>query len=413
MPNDNLSVVSIITVNYNGRRFLDACFDSLLVVDYPRELLEIIMVDNGSEDDSVRYVNERFPSVKVLKNEKNNYSQANNLGIRSSRGKYVVFINNDVVVERDWLKELVRCAEADLLIGAIGSKILLKNGKVQSLGLTQFPNFYWGDIGFYVKDSDKFNASEELVAISGCAALYRKECLEAIGVFDEDFNMYLEDVDLGIRCRKNGWKLLICSASIIHHEFHGTIGAEENARRRQEANRLLLVAKHWPDKLVEAIWQGRKYFASMPGALRVQRDNELAEALSKAIVKLRKEHGDDKAEAIEKDIVLMQQKMVYEDNTNILEELSPADKEISRRDERIIQLSLALERQDALWTKQDALLTKRLNKEITKRDERILEISRILERKDAEIISKDESIKYIRRRVELLEEELRGITSFM
>ena len=311
------------------------------------------MVDNGSEDDSVRYVNERFPSVKLLKNEKNNYSQANNLGIRSSRGKYLVFINNDIEVERNWLIELVRCAETDPLAGAVGSKILLRNGKVQSLGLTQFPNFYWGDIGFYAKDSNKLNTTEELVALSGCAALYRKECLEAIGLFDEDFNMYLEDVDLGIRCRKNGWKVTICPASIIHHEFHGTIGSEENARRKQEANRLLLVAKHWPDKLVEALSGGKKIFCFNAGALRVQRDKELTEALSKAIAKLRKEHGENRAEAIEKDIVLMQQKMSPEKDINILEELSPTDKEISRRDERIVQLNLALEHQDAFMAKAD------------------------------------------------------------
>ena len=152
MSNNNLPVVSIVIVNYNGRRFLDTCFNSLLAVDYPQKQVEIIMVDNGSKDGSIQYMKDTFSSVKVVVNNQNNYARANNLGIKNSSGKYVVFINNDITVERNWLIELVRCAEADPTIGVVGSKILFKNGLVQSLGLTHHVNFYWGDIGFHSRD---------------------------------------------------------------------------------------------------------------------------------------------------------------------------------------------------------------------------------------------------------------------
>src|SRR5712692_736505 len=115
---------SLITANYNGKRYLKDCFTALLAMDYPADRLEIIMVDNCSDDDSIAYTQEHFPKVRVVKNEVNDYSKALNLGIRSARGDLIGFINNDTRVDKRWLAELVRLFEPDDRVGCVGGKIL-------------------------------------------------------------------------------------------------------------------------------------------------------------------------------------------------------------------------------------------------------------------------------------------------
>src|SRR4030042_480542 len=101
-------LVSVITVNYNGRRFLAGCFKSLLNLKYPKDKLEIFMVDNNSRDDSVQFVHKNFPEIKVIHNDINNYCRGNNLGISRSKGKFVALLNNDTKVDKNWLGELVK-----------------------------------------------------------------------------------------------------------------------------------------------------------------------------------------------------------------------------------------------------------------------------------------------------------------
>ena len=169
-----LPLVSIITVNYNGKQFLNDCFGSLMNLDYPKNKLEIFMVDNGSADTSLDYVRKKFPKVKIVINNENNYAKANNLGIKAAKGEYIALINNDVKVDKSWLITLVKVAQEDVSIGAVGSKILFTNGSIQSVGHQEYPNFYWGDIGFREKDTNRYNILKEVSSICGCSVLYRK-----------------------------------------------------------------------------------------------------------------------------------------------------------------------------------------------------------------------------------------------
>ncbi len=188
-------IVSIIIVNYNGKKYLKECFDSLYNLNYPSDRIEIIMVDNGSSDSSLEFTEKSYPRVKVIKNNINNYCKAINLGINSAKGKYAAMLNNDTKVDENWLTELVKAIEADKQIGGAGSKILYMDGKIESAGHQELPNFYWSD-----KDHDKqFDKPQDADSLCGCAILYRKNALEDVGYFDEDFNMYLEDVDMSIR----------------------------------------------------------------------------------------------------------------------------------------------------------------------------------------------------------------------
>ena len=127
---DSLSpFVSIITVNFNGIFFLKTLFDSIACLNYPKEKLQVIMVDNGSTDGSVSYVKSNYPFVEILKMNKNlGFAGGNNEGARAARGDYIAFINNDCAVEKDWLSSLVRTMREkeaqNIKIGGAGSKVL-------------------------------------------------------------------------------------------------------------------------------------------------------------------------------------------------------------------------------------------------------------------------------------------------
>src|SRR5439155_1194903 len=133
---------SIIVVNFNGR-YLDACLCSLEAMDYPTERFEILLVDNGSDDGSDSATQLHHPAVRILHNSKNNFAAALNLGVKSSQGDYVAFCNNDVFVESEWLKELVRALEEHPSAGCAGGKILFEDGRINSVGHRELPDLHW------------------------------------------------------------------------------------------------------------------------------------------------------------------------------------------------------------------------------------------------------------------------------
>ncbi|MFH1850038.1 MAG: glycosyltransferase [archaeon] len=251
------NAVSIIIVNHNGKQYLADCLNSLAELDYPET--ETILVDNKSSDDSIQWVDRNFPSVKILRNTENNYCRALNMGIASSASDYIVLLNNDTRVEKSWLTELMKPMHQDQSVGACGSKILLENGRINSTGHVEYPNMYWADRGFSEPDKGQYDRIEEVGSLCGVAVLYRRACLADAGPFDEDFVMYCEDVDMSIRCRNAGWRLLYVPKSVVHHKYNGTgyILCPENPTEVQrlyvERNRLLLVAKHYPQRLAEAM----------------------------------------------------------------------------------------------------------------------------------------------------------------
>ena len=142
----NLPRVSIVIVNWNGLEFLNACLNSLNNLNYPKSKLEIILVDNNSIDGSVKFVKENFPQVRTIKLEGNNYCKSNNVGIKAAKGKYVALLNNDTIVDKNWLIELVKVIEKDKKIGGVGGKILFMDGKINSAGQKRAHNFSWYDI---------------------------------------------------------------------------------------------------------------------------------------------------------------------------------------------------------------------------------------------------------------------------
>ena len=244
-------------MNFNGRKHLRTLLESLFKLNYEESKHEIIFVDNGSTDDSVQFVGSKYPAVKVIKNSENSYCKGVNLGIRTSKAKYVALLNSDTKVDKNWLIELVISVEADKKAAAAGSKILTFDGFIQNAGHYELPNFYWGERGAG-ESSLNYNKEEEVLSLCGAAILYDKAVLVRLGLFDEDFIMYGEDVDMAFRLRKAGCKLVYAPKSIAYHRLHGS-GSEEISRYYVERNRLLYIAKHFPTKLSSAL-VGSGYF---------------------------------------------------------------------------------------------------------------------------------------------------------
>ncbi|MDG1942947.1 MAG: glycosyltransferase [Halioglobus sp.] len=245
--------ISVLTVTFNAIEFIESFLLSLVKVDAQNIDLEIIMVDNGSSDASVSLVREKFPDVIIIENEQNNYAGALNLGIAKSRGDFIAIANNDARVDANWLKGFLPVFDSDEKIGAVQSKILFAEGsKINSVGVEQVEHLYFRDIGFNEEDSEEFSLAAERNYITGGSVMFRRECLDDVGAWDEEFIMFMEDVDYSARCRERGWRLWYSPDSVIYHHYHGST-SEEFCDYFCTRNRFFYIAKHLPLQLPEAI----------------------------------------------------------------------------------------------------------------------------------------------------------------
>jgi len=282
--------VTVIIVHRNGKRLIKECLDSLRGLDYPRDKREVLVVDNGSTDGSVKYINRSYPEVRVLANDLNNYCSANNLGIREARGEYVALLNNDTKVDRHWLVELVRAAQSSEGIGAVGSKVLFFDGRIQSAGHEQLPHYHWGDRGLKEADQGQYSRTEEVTSVSNVSALYKKEALEKAGFFDEDFHMYSEDLDMNYRLRSLGYKIVFAPRSFVYHRLRGPRRMDALKQVLILKNRMRFLAKHFPQKLPEHLF-GFGEILLLPDALF----DEILDFIKKDLPK----YLGDKPEAIQ------------------------------------------------------------------------------------------------------------------
>lgn len=391
----HLPFVSIIIVNYNGRRWLGDCLSSLSSLDYPSDRYEVILVDNHSSDGSLALVEEHYPWVRIISSPRNlGFAGGNNLGIRSSRGEMVVLLNNDTVVDKKWLVTLVERALEGGRIGAVGSKLLffyphlpihlscrggiprdmglssdgrhlgcklrevwfggqnitqevrlvqefyswekdergpfrwtasesllalpikketaevlltleveplleedevvfsldgLEIGRfrvqgrqkvelnvslserctdiyqrwlVNSTGTILTPEVYAADRGFQSLDQGQFERAEEVFGACGASVLIKKEMLKDVGLFEDEFFMYYEDVDLFWRARLRGWQIMYEPRSVVRH-IHCGSSQEWSPLFTYHVlrNRLLMILRvGWPSLVLKS-WL--KYYLSL------------------------------------------------------------------------------------------------------------------------------------------------------
>jgi GT2 family glycosyltransferase len=256
MPNINSEpkpLVSVITLNWNGKHYLEKLLPLLEKQTYPKDRYEIIVVDNNSlKDDSVNYVKTTFPRVKLIENKTNDgFAGGCNLGMLNANGKYFVLLNNDTQPKLNWLDELVECAEKEKNTGAVVSKVLFANvGKgniINNAGSILHPNRPWPveEIGANKPDGPEYSQVREITALCGTSLLLSQKMLEEVGLFDESFFMYFEDTDLSWRGQKLGWKFYYSPASVVLHEHSGSsVEHSDFWTFYVTRNRLLIMWKH-------------------------------------------------------------------------------------------------------------------------------------------------------------------------
>jgi hypothetical protein len=250
--------VSVIILNYNGRIHLDACFKSLLQQDYSGQI-EIILVDNGSTDDSVAFVRQAFPQVRMLANAKNTgFAPAANQGVRAATGQYVAFLNNDAYAAPDWISQLVGFAEARREEGVVcvASRVLDWQGQRIDfvMGSVNFHGF--GAQPLFRVPADRLQLAEEpLLFANGGAMLIDRQVFLEIGGFDEDYFAYFEDVDLGWRLWVCGYKVLLNPHAVAYHRHHATASTMYPYQTRLlfERNALMTIIKNYDEPHLQKI----------------------------------------------------------------------------------------------------------------------------------------------------------------
>lgn len=235
----NNKKVAIIIVNWNGKIFLEDCLNHVYKQTYHN--FDVYFVDNGSKDDSVKFVRENFPQIKIIQLDKNTgFARGNNEGIREAfkddEIAYIVCLNNDTIVENNWLEELVKTVESNENMGAVSSKAYFDDGvTIQTAGLEfcralQINKKGGISIGFGLTDMEAPELSNdvEIFAPGGVAFLCKREVLKELikrdgEIFDEDFFAYVEDLDLGFRIRSFGYKCFLSAKSKLIH-LHSKTG---------------------------------------------------------------------------------------------------------------------------------------------------------------------------------------------
>jgi len=238
-------LASIIISNYNGKDLLRDCLNSLGRLKYPN--YEVIVVDSGSTDGAPEMVKNEFPWVKLIRRGKIGIGKAINIGISKSRGDILVFdLNNDDIVSEDWLNPLVKTLLSSPKVGVVCGKryIADTNGILDSAGSTIFLGITIGR-GHGKKDSAKYNRIQEVDYVAVLAT--RRDVIERVGLLDEDFYIYGEDVDFCLRARKLGYKIVYVPSSVFYHRRSTTIGEKSPRGLYWTArSRILLILKHYP-----------------------------------------------------------------------------------------------------------------------------------------------------------------------
>jgi GT2 family glycosyltransferase len=236
--------VSVVIVNWNGRRFVADCLESLAGAGEP---LELIVVDNGSTDGSVEYLRARS-DVRLLAQATNlGFAEANNLGIAAAEGDYVLLLNNDTVAAPGFLAPLLAAMEADPAVGAVQSKLLTFSephridGYGSYLTSTGFLYHYRFD-----QPDERPRPPFDIFAAKGAAMLVRRELLARVGAFDAGFFAYLEDTDLSWRIWLAGARILCVPESVVLHRGAGTAGtlASELVFFHSFKNRICMLLKN-------------------------------------------------------------------------------------------------------------------------------------------------------------------------
>ena len=233
---------SVIIVTYNSLSWLDNCLPALYSQLFKKNY-EIIIVDNGSTDGTQSFIQEHFPQAKLIQSTNLGFGTGNNIGAKHAKGEYLAFVNPDTIADPAWLTNLVTPLEANPEL-VTTSKIVLMDDptKINTCGnILHFTGF--GFVNHFKEESNKFTTDFEVDGISGAAFAMSKENYEKLGGFDEDFFLYMEDVELSWRIRARGLQIVCTVSSIVQHDYR----LDLNPKKIEwlEKGRIKILKKHY------------------------------------------------------------------------------------------------------------------------------------------------------------------------
>lgn len=248
--------VSVIILNWNGRRLLERFLPSVLATRYAN--LEVIVADNASWDDSVPWLIQNHPDVRVIvHNENLLYAGGNDAALKEASGELVCFLNNDVEVAEDWLDPLAACFE-DPRVGAVQPKVLQLDARDHFeyagaaggfLDRAGFPFARGRIIDTFERDTGQYDQATDIFWASGAAFLVRRAAYEKAGGFDRRFGMHMEEIDLCWRLWRSGYRVRVEPRSAVYHEGGGSLPQKDPRKLYFNIrNSLWMLRKHLADR---------------------------------------------------------------------------------------------------------------------------------------------------------------------
>ena len=240
--------VTVVIPNYNGMKFLKDCLDSLSKQSYTH--FETLVVDNASTDESVSFIQENYPNVKLMVMKENTgFCGGVNAGIKASKTPYVILLNNDTAVDKHYVRELVREISRSKDIFSVSSKMIqfYNRQKLDDVG-DLYNILGWAFQRGVDHPVTAYKKPTEIFSACAGAAIYRRSVFQKIGYFDKMHFAYLEDVDIGYRAQIYGYRNLYCPKAIVYHVGSGTSGSKYNSFKVKLAarNNVYLNYKNMP-----------------------------------------------------------------------------------------------------------------------------------------------------------------------
>ena len=256
--------VAVVILNWNGKKYLEKFLPSVLKCTYPN--LEVIIADNASYDDSIDFILQNFPLVRIIENSLNlGFAGGYNEALKEVKSDYFILLNSDVEVEPDWIEPIIELMESDTKIAAAQPKIKDYNRKEYFehagaaggfLDKYGYP-FCRGRIFDTVeKDKGQYNKSGEIFWASGAAFFIKRKAWVEAGGFDSDFFAHMEEIDLCWRLRNSSYKIMYCSGSSVYHIGGGTLSKEDPKKTFLNfRNNLWMLQKNLPkDRVFKTIF---------------------------------------------------------------------------------------------------------------------------------------------------------------
>ncbi len=246
---------TVVIPNWNGAHHLPDCLESLRRQTW-RDFA-VVVVDNGSSDDSLELLAREYPEVQRLPlGENRGFAGACNAGIRASRSPFVALLNNDTAADPRWLEEVVAAFRRHPEAGLIASKMLLfdQRDTFHTAGDFYRVDGRPGNRGVWEKDNGQYDTEEPVFSACGGSAAYRRAMLKQIGLLDEDFFFSCEDVDLAWRAQLAGWRCIYAPRAVVYHKLSAT-GGGATASFYDGRNMIYLLVKDYPGDLWRIHWR--------------------------------------------------------------------------------------------------------------------------------------------------------------